>query len=388
MTSSPHGKFQIIDLARSFSILAVMAGHFHGFPPPAVPFRALWTRIQENNTYGVCVFFVISGFLITQLIDRRVGGLFNPSFKEFYVRRIARLFPLLAVVIFLGMIFTFVFPEHSMKYLFCFKTTGMRFDSLFWISISTFCYNWYQVFFFDNDPGIYWGVLWSLSVEEQFYLFYPPLLKKLRTERRFCFWMVGVIFLGLFWRLGVFLWGGPYGALSVKASFGAFDQIAFGCLLYWAFRDWGGTLERHRAASILLCLAGIGILIPTYLGTVDRGVDLIYGPFFIALGAFFFLLGGLHWPIWESKLLVPFSLPGQYSYGLYLLHMLVFYLFFPWLIHFNVFLAFGLFTLIATLIAGLSYHFFELPANLRIREFFRLKSAGKSPSQNPRRKAI
>ena len=376
---SHPGKFQIIDLARSFSILAVMAGHFGGFPPPAVPFQALWLRIQENNTYGVCVFFVISGFLITQLIDQRAGGLFNPHFKEFYARRVARLFPLLAVVLFLGVIFTFIFPEHSMKYLFCFKTLEMRFNSLFWISIFAFCYNWYQVFFPGNNPGIYWGVLWSLSVEEQFYLFYPPLLKKLGTERRFCFWMAGVIFLGLFWRWGVFEWGVPGAALSVKASFGAFDQIAFGCLLYWAFRDWGGILERRRAVSVLICLIGMGILIQTYLGTqADGGVDLIYGPFFIALGAFLFLLGGLHWPVWESKFLVPFSWPGRYSYGLYLLHMLIFYWLFPWLIHFNLFLAFGLFVLVATLIAGLSYHLFELPANLRIRGFFRLKSAEKN----------
>src|SRR5260221_2146530 len=283
---------QVIDLARSFSILAVMAGHFNGFPTPEQPWASFWIRLQHNNTYGVCVFFVISGFLITRLIDQNGGGIFRPRFKEFYVRREARLFPLLAVTIFLGIIFTFVFPEHSMKYLYCFKTLETKFNSLFWISICTYFYNWFQVLSSKNIPGIYWGVLWSLSVEEQFYIFYPPLLKHLGGGKNFRFYISGVILLGFLWRFGVFLSGSDQPSSSVKSSFGAFDQIAFVCLLYWVNRTLDGFFVKHHGLSLLICLSGIFIVVQTYFGTDAQSIlDLVYAPTLIALGSFLFLLG-------------------------------------------------------------------------------------------------
>lgn len=250
----------------------------------------------------------------------------------------------------------------------------MKFDFLFWLSLCAFLNNWFQVFFY-NYPALHWIMLWSLSVEEQFYILYPPFLKRLGSEKRFTVSMILVIAFGFLWRLSVYLAGVEGATLSLKASFGAFDQIAFGALLYLIARNYGHYLTNHIRTSALICAAGALIVIVTFLNTAvaDR-VDLIYAPTFIALGSFFFLLGGLHLPFLESKYLTFLTWPGKYSYGNYLLHVLVYYYLFPFLVGKHIFIAFLIFVVISTTIAAISYQFFEVPANQFIRKIFGLRS--------------
>lgn len=352
-----------------------MATHMAGMRAAGPAFQWLWQPALKNGTYGVCVFFVISGFLITRLIDGEREELFKPRFKEFYVRRVARIFPLLFLTIALGVLFTFLLPEPSKRFLYCFKTTGMKFDFLFWLSILTFSYNWFQAFFPANFPGLHWGVLWSLSVEEQFYLFYPPLLKRLGKEARLALFTGGVIGFGILWRLGVYFAGVGSAAWSMKVSFGAFDQIAFGALLYLAARKYGDLLGKQKWASGFLCLSGALILLVTYgAAGYESRVNLIYGPTFIALSSFLFLLGGLHVPFFESKYLRVLSWPGKYSYGNYLFQAVMFYCLYPVMARMEVLAAFGLFAAVTTAFSAASYHFFELPVNMKIRKMFGLKN--------------
>ena len=97
-------KLQILDLLRGFSILSVLAVHLQVLrPSPSNPLlRSLWEHFSIPGFYGVTIFFVISGFLITRLIDQNLNGLFHPDIRGFYTRRAARILPLLGVIAIVG----------------------------------------------------------------------------------------------------------------------------------------------------------------------------------------------------------------------------------------------------------------------------------------------
>ena len=154
-----------VDGLRGVAILAVVA--FHGFPG--------WV---SGGFIGVDVFFVISGFLITGLIadglERR-----DFSFAHFYARRVRRLFPALIVVLAAcWAIGWFELLPPDLVQLGRHVTGGAGF-------VANFVF-WSEAWYFDTaaaaKPLLH---LWSLGVEEQFYLFWPLTLVGLwRLGRR------------------------------------------------------------------------------------------------------------------------------------------------------------------------------------------------------------
>jgi len=145
-----------IDGLRAISILAVVA--FHAFPN--------WVR---GGFIGVDVFFVISGYLIsTGILENLEKGTF--SFSQFYARRIKRIFPALIVILLVCFIIGwFVLLADEYKQL-----------NKHIASIAGFVPNivyWYEAGYFDNSsdtkPLLH---LWSLGIEEQFYIVWPLLL--------------------------------------------------------------------------------------------------------------------------------------------------------------------------------------------------------------------
>lgn len=153
-----------IDGLRALAILPVLFFHYH-----VPPFR--------GGFVGVDVFFVISGYLITQLIQAdRAAGRF--SVARFYERRVRRIFPalfaMLAVVTIAAVVM--LFPVDLVRYA----------DSL--LATAAFGSNfefWHEAGYFDviaaEKPLLH---LWSIAVEEQFYLFFPAVLLLLGRGRR------------------------------------------------------------------------------------------------------------------------------------------------------------------------------------------------------------
>ena len=145
-----------IDGLRALAVLSVIL--FHAFPE--------WVH---GGFIGVDIFFVISGYLISSIIYKGLNdGSF--SFADFYVRRIKRIFPALILVVISCLIFGW-FALLSDEYQQLGKHT---------FGASTFTNNfmfWSESGYFDNDastkPLLH---LWSLSIEEQFYLLWPLLL--------------------------------------------------------------------------------------------------------------------------------------------------------------------------------------------------------------------
>lgn len=145
-----------IDGLRAFAVLAVVG--FHAFPE--------WVR---GGFVGVDIFFVISGYLITSIIFKNleVGGF---SFSEFYARRIKRIFPALLVVLIACLFFGWIaLLADEYKQLSGHVVAGVGF-------FSNIAY-WNEAGYFDNaadtKPLLH---LWSLGIEEQFYIVWPLLL--------------------------------------------------------------------------------------------------------------------------------------------------------------------------------------------------------------------
>ena len=145
-----------IDGLRAIAVLAVVG--FHAFPATVT-----------GGFIGVDIFFVISGFLISSIIFSNLEhNCF--SFAEFYSRRIKRIFPALLLVLIASYAFAwFALLPDEYKQLGLHITGGASFMSNFVI--------WRESGYFDSaaetKPLLH---LWSLAIEEQFYIFWPLLL--------------------------------------------------------------------------------------------------------------------------------------------------------------------------------------------------------------------
>ncbi len=377
--SRPH-TLNVIDLARSFSILAVLANHLgpnYLTRPSASPFWAqAWFKLWANGHYGVPIFFVISGYLITRVLAGQPKGLFHPDFRDFYSRRVGRILPLLMLTVLLALLLVTVCSPLSPQYIFCFSDPHTSLNPVLWASIAFFSMNWYLMSPLAGHAKSLmaaWTILWSLSIEEQFYLFYPLLLSRAGRPAFLlaCF--------GFFIALGPVLkwvgwtWFFRDGWFSLN-SFCYFGLIALGGLLYWISETYRAIL-RGPQVSVPLCLAGFLLTLNTYLHVVLRAdfFGNVWADYFIGLGTFLFLLGGLNLGFFESK---PWRLlggPGRMSYGMYLLHPLVLFFLWPWLKGLNDFTAFAFFGAVTFGVARLSYRFFEFPINQWIRRRFGVK---------------
>lgn len=159
LTSSPPQRIAELDGLRAFAVLSVVVYHMAAFslalPLGPRPVASLITYIGPS---GVNVFFIISGYIITTLLMRENTAATQPSLAGFYIRRVFRIVPPLAlyllVILTLRITDTIRIPLKDILWasLFLGDTTLLSADS--WFVIHT----------------------WSLSVEEQFYLVFPPLL--------------------------------------------------------------------------------------------------------------------------------------------------------------------------------------------------------------------
>lgn len=367
----------IVDSVRTLSILAVLAAHigtvYHDRPslhPSQLPLlQILWWKMCVNGQYGVSLFFVVSGYLITRLIAAGPSGLFKPDFRDFYSRRIGRIVPLLTVVLLIGAFVTLAVPSSAPGAQHLFERNDVFSHPYYLLSILTFWVNWYYIL--DGHLfGFHWDVLWSLSIEEQFYFFYPFVLSRLRNARNLIVFLTVMISLG---PLGMGLGWEPHIQQGISIghnSFLGFSLIATGCLLYLLSERYRLLLTRNQAACYFLCALGLWMVLKIYLREPYRAdhFGFVWGNFLLGMGTFLFLLGALNTRFSNSKFLVPFSLPGKLSYGLYLLHstvLLLLWRVFPVL---NEFIGFFVFAGIATGIAYLSYRYFEVPSNIFLRE--------------------
>jgi peptidoglycan/LPS O-acetylase OafA/YrhL len=248
-----------VDLLRGLSILSVILLHEN----IRVPFKRSYlgahlsqpvlNGVFQNGYYGVIVFFVISGFLITSISLKRWGTLANTKPLGFYGIRFARIAPslLLALAVssalHLAGVRGFVIRPQ--------QTSLAR--ALF--AALTFHLNWLESKV-GYLPGS-WDVLWSLSVEEAFYLGFPLVCKWLKSGALLSAFMMLFVVVGPFARTVLSqneMW-------QDHSYLSCMDGIAFGFFAA-LFASWFANkyAPKHKFASrsfLSLRLLGIGALL-------------------------------------------------------------------------------------------------------------------------------
>jgi peptidoglycan/LPS O-acetylase OafA/YrhL len=186
-----------LDGLRAISIATVVVGHAaraHHFPK-------IWSAF--GNT-GVRIFFVISGYLITSILLSEHARTGTINLREFYIRRAYRIFP--AALVFL--MAAVVMDWHQMTFVH--------------VAVAFF----YLANYDYARPWIF-GHLWSLSVEEQFYILWPSVLKRWHQHRRAI--LLGVIAFAPVLHVVLYALKVPAGGDSLFPVIA--DNLAMGCLL-------------------------------------------------------------------------------------------------------------------------------------------------------------
>ena len=248
------GRIPSLDGVRAVAILLVLYAHAHFPGNDWAPLRTLRGRC---GFLGVQTFFVLSGFLITTLMlreVRRTGGL---SLRGFYLRRVLRIVP--AYLAFLAVVAALPLAGAG--------SLGGR----AWLALATYTVNFLPA-------PLPWQVshVWSLSVEEHFYLLWPLLVAALPpagSRRAVAGCLVAA--LGLRWLLRLAWPGCPVDLWT----FTRIDDIAVGCGLAFLARDasWRARLDRITGRrAVLATLLGLFLVSQVCFSNVVGGR--LFGP--------------------------------------------------------------------------------------------------------------
>jgi peptidoglycan/LPS O-acetylase OafA/YrhL len=220
--SNPTGqRMPSLDGIRAISILMVLYGHLSGtrhFPVSNPGGYGRW--FGDVAHLGVYVFFVISGFLITSLLmsEREMTG--TISLKRFYLRRVLRIFPAFYAFILVVTIAVLWGAVHL---------TGRDFAYALTFGFNYSTHHPWQL-----------GHLWSLSIEEQFYLLWPLMLVVLRARHALIV-AIAAIFTSALLRAALRAWvlhTGSHILISKMTIFPVMcDYLAAGCALAM-LRPW------------------------------------------------------------------------------------------------------------------------------------------------------
>lgn len=384
-SSGPKGHLPALDGVRGLAILLVMFFHFFmAMPTPQRPMGRMLYEVAGTGWIGVDLFFVLSGFLITGILfDAKQSPTY---FRDFYARRILRIFPLyygvligvfLVAPLFISMPKTAASP--SWLWLYCSNIRCATFGD--------WCF---------SNSRIELNQFWSLAVEEHFYLIWPAviLLFGRKSAMRIC---IGCILGALAWRIALFRWTSNDLAIYVLTPC-RMDGLALGSWLALAARGPEGIRKLARIAPWAL---GVGLVLFVGLEVLSGGSeptgDYVEMIGYTILAAAF---GGLLVVALSSGPTTPlgwlFRHPimrffGKYSYGLYVFHCVLRPLF-EWLMKFArpehlshsitvqaLIVAAGA-SVLSILAALASYHLYEKHF-LKLKRFF-------TPQAAARRQAI
>ncbi|MGA2584624.1 MAG: acyltransferase [Tepidisphaeraceae bacterium] len=292
-----------LDGVRGIAILLVLATHLVGGGKPAHWGESgAWVSnfLISLNT-GVDLFFVLSGFLITGILLDARGS--KTYFRNFYVRRALRIFPLYYVAIGLMCIyFWHVGAWAQME------------ERLPWLL--TYCTNircWMQGYFDFTVAHVSMDHFWSLGVEEQFYLLWPAAVLFLDGPglRRLCIACIGIAAVV---RL-LCVWNNPGGIAALALLPCRMDCFAVGSLIALEFRGVGGQIRRNQ--RVILIASSLAFVLccfdqNLYVSFVHATTPWIYGCLIIAA----IDARGIQKPLCNPVL----RSFGKLSYGIYVLH--------------------------------------------------------------------
>lgn len=330
LTGHKIKRIAAIDGLRAFAFALVFI--YHAFP-----------TYFSGGFIGVDIFFVISGYVITQSLIR--DGI---KFKLFYIRRFFRIIPpVIPVLLFVLFVKLFDINIVSLE-----EALYALFSIMNWVRV------------FEITDGSYVGHFWSLSIEEQFYLFWPlVLLSFMKFNNKLIICLLLVIIFTII-QLSMFYIGVDFNRIY-NGTDTRISQILIGCSLCFLNKKY--QFNSLIASICLISLILFGIFIDKYSSFyISFGIPLI-----AILSAFIILhmandKSFLH-KIFEQKLIL---WGGSRSYALYLWHYPVLGICFQLGSEYSIrpLISVIIATIITTLFSEISYRYLEKPSrNMRLR---------------------
>lgn len=310
---------------------------------------------------GLDIFFVLSGFLITDILLKTIGS--GNFLRNFYARRILRVFPLyyLSLIVFLVILPRIdTLPIH-LDY---FVTNQV------WLW--TYLQNWLYIFYSHHSENAL-NHLWSLAVEEQFYLLWPLVVLCLRkTNYLLIFILLLLLFtIGLRW----WVWTQHLEDLAYYNlyTFTRIDGICIGCIVALLQKINMKFLEKNTSIVIFV-FAGLNFLFYFLNLRYDDSLPYLaiigYTTFAMIFGLLVYDIVSIGTPIYRTIFNISFlKFFGRISYGCYIIHWPLYLIISPflrdWAAHYwsafsANFFASAIATILAYLLGYLSYRYFEM----------------------------
>ncbi len=326
ITEKKSAYFPTLDVLRFLAFMLVFVSHsalLFGYTNPSIVWENFKLIFLKHGDLGVTFFFVLSGFLITYLLMSEKQEKGDINIKKFYARRLFRIWPVYFITIFIAV--------WGLPFFVDFLGMGDRlpFDVFFNLQ----SYPWYLFFvgnfnmFLNTPPSVTLAILWSISVEEQFYLLWPLVVKFMKRKHLLVL-LSSVILLSIIYR---FTYAYDYNTVKYS-TFSVMSDIAIGCIVAWLF------VEKKRIISWLKNLSGIksfslyaSLIVLIISRSLIYGVNLEWARRSLVaiepiVFAIFFALIIIHLVQLQDtgKSLIQKALIylGRISYGLYAYHMI------------------------------------------------------------------
>ena len=348
------GYISYLDGVRAVAIMLVLLSHFQ------------YGHIVSGDL-GVAIFFVLSGFIITRTLFAQCGGqLDRPQVVRFYARRVFRLFP--ALLAYLACMIMFNLWEGE----------PIDWPSYFWTAI--YLQNYAQhLFGISPERGL--GHLWSLAVEEHFYLLYPGFLIAVGFGRRALYTATALLVAIIAWRLSLVYFAQDsqvpiFSSEEVyRRSDTRFSSILFGVvLILLTLERIPDFMRRCNRYGMWQLFVGTSLMVIPIWASPTANAEYGFGLAIQGIGIAIALNGVIfgHDSVYIRRLLAlsPVVWIGRISYSLYIWHVAVFWrLVMPLGVE-NDFLRFMLGLCLSLAAAAASYYFMEQP----IRRWGRMTS--------------
>jgi len=342
-----------LDGVRAIAVFMVI--FFHFFFKPELNLPPLLIRIANFGRTGVSLFFVLSGYLITRIL---IATKESPSyFSSFYVRRSLRIFPL--YYLFLTLIFI-ILPLISGD---PFAPFDLQVYSWTYLQNFALSFRW---------PHVSYRHLWSLSVEEHFYLFWPLLIYFLSIRK-----VVVAIVLIIVMAFVVKYFMAMHDYVYYYFTFARIDELSMGALL--AVLEIKNKLIDKNAnkfllTSVILAIPTIALLV---IFTKINSTIIQIVKYNLLAFTFLSMIGyiiSLRKTSWVKRFLrtKPMVFSGKISYGLYIYHPLCIGAIWSVFPKMHLALLFAIAVGFTILTASVSYYLFELNF-LKLKRFFEYK---------------
>ena len=351
-----------LDVLRFFAFLGVFI--FHAAPHTRDFYRAAGAPQWLSSflisafgagAYGVDLFFALSAYLITSLLLRERDLRGTIDLRGFYLRRILRIWPLyLSFVAFAAIVGRFI--------------PGQRLSADYLLGFTFMAGNW--VYVFQGLPQSFAIPLWTVSIEEQFYLTWPLALRK-ANPRRIAIFAIALLLLAHVLRTWMVIAGAAANAMEY-GTFTRLDPIALGILVALAAERLPSVSHWQRWA---LMMFGLSACIAAYAMSALENHATVSTWYLSAahsltaagsLAVMLAVLGATH-SFFRNKALIYL---GKISYGLYVIHEFAHLLarqIFPAASPMRVLMQSGISLAITVVLAAASYRWLETPF-LRLKE--------------------